>query len=282
MAMLNQRRHAQKRVSNAGVHGIRLREDKRWDVFWFPRSLYPHPDTLKESELTGIRPKEIEAARKLFEEKPEEVHWFSGDSSEGQTAMLSRELDMDGMEPAGVELTGPSAAPAAVVSEVFISSVRPGSGQDLAQVGWHQRAGDDCALNAVANAAILVGSPLPDELYHELLKTHGELSQLSVVSGAVSGSKGRTITLSIVPVEREKLAQYLLEQRCGVFAVETGGHCLAVDCGRRVIVDSDPFHPRPLDLDRWHRRLNIRAEHMNTAYRVLGRTKKARAKKHAM
>lgn len=242
-----------------------------FDVFWFPAKDYPLPSLQPRSTLTKVKKKEIEKAHKYYAQKKKKVNWFSGALSDDWTDPLVGESDGTGLEHVVADLTGSAckSRPSGMAhTETAGNSVQIRTDAINDWRGWKQKAGACCALNSLANAAIMLGVPLAEPVYSKLCKDYGGLDTLKGVASVISEMERRPVCATAVPVERPLLAQHLLSLRDGVFAVESAGHCTTIDCRRRIVVDSDPRHPRPLDLDAWHQRLGITTDEVSAAYSV--------------
>jgi hypothetical protein len=134
-----------------------------------------------------------------------------------------------------------------VETGIWFETIRPSglgvtslpNGTVLPVIIIHQKHGSHCALNSVAN-----GIGVPAILYDGLFAVDPPLEQV------IFSLKDKVGLLTKVSVSHSELLPWLLAQTTGVYAVESDGHCFTWDCGRCLLLDTDPRFPRPIPATR--------------------------------
>lgn len=77
-----------------------------------------------------------------------------------------------------------------------------------------------------------------------------------------------------------ELVDFLRTSRVGVYAVEAGGHCFAVNCTTGEIIDSDPINPAPLPLTITNlKRMGYSVRGSLSAYEVIPLSRRTKSRK---
>ena len=137
-----------------------------------------------------------------------------------------------------------------VVGTPFLNELPPRTntklGLDLLSGGYeytipiaYQRPDTHCALNSVANGVVI-----PEKTYFGLYELDLGLEEV------IESLNHKAGYFTIIPIHDQDLLAWLLHQRHGVYAVESGTHCFTWDCERQLLLDSDPRFPYPLPATR--------------------------------
>jgi hypothetical protein len=106
-----------------------------------------------------------------------------------------------------------------------------------------QQEGGFCALNSVRNLVDL------EPLLEEAIRANGGTFSLPQVAALVNRWPGGACRLEKVHgVVRDKMADHLQGLREGRFVIQFGKHCASWDAGKRLILDTDPQFPTPLEI----------------------------------
>ena len=136
--------------------------------------------------------------------------------------------------------------------------------------GWYQETQSSCALNAIANALIQLGTPLSSEQYTTTKLSCSEYKGLIPLESVADKICARGISQFTRLRGQNSFTRFtnLRALTRGVYVVEDEGHVITWNCETQTILDSDPRYPHPLPINDENLKLLLQRPRIELAYRV--------------
>ena len=136
--------------------------------------------------------------------------------------------------------------------------------------GWYQETQSSCALNAIANALIQLGTPLSSEQYTTTKLSCSEYKGLIPLESVADKICARGISQFTRLRGQNSFTRFtnLRALTRGVYVVEDEGHVITWNSETQTILDSDPRYPHPLPINDENLKLLLPRPRIELAYRV--------------